>query len=213
MKMSKKQGLEMLQILDFPTIELIDHNLLDENSSVLKQGLSVRTSPKTDKENNVYLPSIHNCKNLSEIREFIKKNQSQYNILVHRTLKTEQIGSISRYVGEQDKVIIEIFQDFEKRKEGIIKNRAIVPIMGEKFRIDQLELKEKNAEEYKVFSEVIRDVKYMPFQKFDAEFVVEKGKIVFTDLTILERKDQKYAEELRKQTQEKKKERSEEIEK
>jgi len=52
MKMSKIEGLKMLQMLDFPTVKQIDPNFLDENSYALKQGLSVRTSPKRSTENN-----------------------------------------------------------------------------------------------------------------------------------------------------------------
>ena len=87
MKMSKLEGLNMLKTLDSPTIELIDPNLLDENSYVLKQGLSVRTSPKDNRQNNTNLPSIHNCTDLKQIREFIELHKDEYNIIVHRTIK------------------------------------------------------------------------------------------------------------------------------
>lgn len=209
MKVSKIEGLKMLQILDFPTIEPIDPNLLDENSQVLKQGLSVRTSPKKNAENNVYLPSIHNCTNLNEVRDFIKEHQSQYHIIVHPTVKPEQIGSISRYEAEEDKVIIEIFEDFEKRKKGIIENRVIVPVKGERFAISQLEIQKKDEDEFNLFGKVIKEVKYMPFEKYDAEFVVEGGKVLFTDLTIQGREDREYAEELQKRATLKETERKE----
>lgn len=198
MEMSKIEGLKMLQMLDFPTVQPIDPYLLDENSQVLKKGLSVRTSPKKDLENNVYLPSIHNCTNLNEVRDFIKEYQSQYHIIVHPTVKPEQIGSISRYEAGEDKVIIEIFNDFEKRKKGIIKNRVIVPIKGERFAISQLQIQEKDQEEFNLFGKVIKEVKYMPFGRYDAEFIVEDGKILFTDLTIQGKKDREYAKEIQK---------------
>lgn len=199
MKVSKIEGLKMLQILDFPTIEPIDPNLLDENSQVLKQGLSVRTSPKEKAENNVYLPSIHNCTQLNELREFIKQHQNQYYTIVHQTVKPEQIGSISRYQAGEDKVIIEIFKDFERRKKGIIENRVTVPVMGERFAISQLQIQEKDEEEFNLFGKVIREIKYMPFQNYDAEFVVENGKVLFTDLTIQGKKDNEYAEKLKRE--------------
>ena len=41
----------------------------------------------------------------------------------------------------------------------------------------------------------------MPFKKFDAEFVVEDGKVLFTDLTIQGREDTEYAEEIRRKAQ------------
>lgn len=212
MEMSKIEGLKMLKILDFPTVEPIDPNLLDENSQVLKQGLTVRTSPKRNLPDNAYLPSIHNCTDLKELRKFIEEHRNEYHIIVHKTVKPEQIGSVSRCEIGADKVIVEIFEDFEKRKDGIIKNRVTFPVMGEKFRIDQLQMEEKNEQEFKVFSKVIKDVKYMPFKKFDAEFVVEGGKVLFTDLTIQGREDSKYAEELKREVQ-KREEKKEGLEK
>lgn len=199
--MSKVEGLKMLKILDFPTVEQIDPNLLDENSQVLKQGVSVRTSPKKDLADNIYLPSIHNCTDLNELRRFIEDHKNEYHIIVHKTVKPKHIGSVSRYEAGEDKVIIEIFEDFEKRKHGIIKNRVILPVMGEKFAVSQLQIDHKNPEEFKVFSNVIKDVKYMPFKKFDAEFVVENEKILFTDLTIKGREDSEYAEEINRKAQ------------
>lgn len=201
MKMSKVEGLKMLELLDFPTVQQVNPNLLDENSYVLKQGLSVRTSPKEDRGNNVNLPSIHNCTDLSEIRNFIQQHRNEYHMIVHKTVKPQQIGSISRFEAGTDKVIIEIFEDFKKRKDGIIKNRVIFPVMGEKFMVNQLEMEQQNAQEFKVFSEVIKDVKYMPFKKFDAEFVIEEGKVVFTDLTIQGKEDNEYAKELETKAQ------------
>lgn len=201
MKTSKIEGLKMLKILDFPTVEPIDPNLLDENSQVLKQGLSVRTSPKEDRENNVDLPSIHNCTDLKELRNFIEEHKNEYNIIVHKTVKPKQIGSVSRYEIGTDRLIIEIFEDFEKRKHGIIKNRVTLPVMGERFAISQLQMDKNDPQEFKVFSDVIKEVKYMPFKKFDAEFVIEDEKVLFTDLTIQGREDSEYAEEIRRKAQ------------
>lgn len=198
MKMSKIEGLNMLKILDFPTVEQIDPNLLDENSQVLKQGLSVRTSPKKDMAYNTDLPSIHNCTNLHELRSFIQEHKSEYYTIVHKTVTPEAIGSISRFEAGMDKLSIETYEDFGKRKHGIIKNRVTVPIMGEKFAIGQLEMQEEKPEDFRIFSQVIRDVKYLPFKEYDAEFVVQDGKVVFTDLTIQGREDSEYAEELKK---------------
>lgn len=203
MKMSKIEGLKMLKILDFPTIEQIDPNLLDENSQVLKQGLSVRTSPKTDRNDNTSLPSIHNCTDLNELRSFIKEHRNEYDTIVHKTVSPETIGSISRFEAGTDKLIIETYEDFGKRKAEIIKNRVTVPIMGEKFAINQLEMQEKNEEDFNVFSQVMKELRYMPFKEFDAEFAFENGKVIFTDLTIQGRADSEYAEELQKRFEQK----------
>lgn len=72
--------------------------------------------------------------------------------------------------------------------------------------VSQLEMKEKDPQEFKLFSQVLKDIRYMPFRKFDAEFVVEDGKVLFTELTIQGKKDNEYAEELKKKTQREKKE-------
>ena len=200
MKMSKKEGLETLKMLGIPSVELIDPNLLDENSHVLREGLSVRTSPKNDMQNNTSLPSIHNCRDLNEIREFIKRYQRDYHIIVHKTVKPEILGSISKYQlsQEDEKLIIELFEDFVKRKAGIIKNRATVPVIGERIMASRMELNEANKDDFLTFSKVLQGVRKMPFQTFDAEFVVENGQVCFTDLTIQSPVDMQFIENIRK---------------
>ena len=187
MRLSKLDGLKMLKMLNFPTVDLIDPKQLNENSEVLSQGLSVRTSPKKDMASNVYLPSIHNCTNLSEIHNFINEHEKDYNIIVHKTVRPKQIGSVSRYgnlLGEE-MLSIDTFYDFTTRRQEIIKNQATLPIYGGRFLISKLEVKNKDEEDFKVFSKVIQDVRHMPFKKFDAEFILdEDGQILFTDLTI-----------------------------
>ena len=189
----------MLKLLGLPTIKQIDPNLLDQNSQVLKEGLSVRTSPKKDLSNNVYLPSIHNCTDLNELREFIEDYQNEYNIIVHKTVTPNQIGSVSRYEAGTEKVIIEDFEDFEKRSKGIVKNRMVIPILGEKLMVSRLQMQETDSEDFILFSKVLKEVKYMPLKKFDIEFVSEDEKILFTDLTINSRQDSLYAQELAKE--------------
>ena len=177
----------MLKILEFPTVDLIDTEQLNENSEVLSQGLSVRTSPKKDMEYNVYLPSIHNCTDLSEINNFINKYEKDYNIIVHKTVRPKQIGSVSRYGNTLGEEIlgIDTFYDFATRKQEIIKNQATLPIYGGRFLISKLKIKEKDEEDFKMFSQIIQNVRHMPFKKFDAEFVLnEDGQILFTDLTV-----------------------------
>lgn len=186
MKMSKIEGLETLKILNVPTVELIDPNLLDENSHVLREGLSIRTSPKSDMQNNTSLPSIHNQGDLNEIREFIKQHQQGYNIIVHKTVKPEMLGSVSKYQlsPEDENLVIELFRDFQERKEGIIKNRAILPVVGERIMVSRMQMQETDEGDFGIFSKVIQGVRKMPFQTYDAEFVLENGQICFTDLTI-----------------------------
>lgn len=206
MKMSKKEGLEMLKILDFPTVQLIDTNLLDENSHVLREGLSVRTSPKSDAQNNVYLPSIHNCRDLNKIREFIREYQRDYHIIVHKTVKPEMLGSVSKYQlsAGNENLVIELFKNFEERKNERIKNRVILPVMGERIMASELQMQEKNEEDFGVFSKVIQGVRKMPFQTYDAEFVLENGKICFTDLTIQSPADKCIMEKIKEEKNDKK---------
>lgn len=45
-------------------------------------------------------------------------------------------------------------------------------------------MQEKNEEDFRTFSKVLQGVRKMPFQTYDAEFVVENGQVCFTDLTI-----------------------------
>lgn len=205
MKMSKKEGLEMLRMLDVPTVEVIDANLLDENSHILKEGLSVRTSPKSDTQNNVYLPSIHNCRDLNEIREFIREHQRDYYIIVHKTVKPELLGSISKYQlsPENENLVIELFKNFEERKKEIIKNRAILPVVGERIMASELQIKEKDKEDFCVFSKVIQGVRKMPFKTYDAEFVLENGQICFTDLTVQSQADKCIMEKIKEEKKDK----------
>lgn len=140
MKMSKKEGIETLNMLGISSVELIDSNLLDENSHILKEGLSVRISPKANTQNNVYLPSIHNQTSLREIRKFIEKYQRDFDIIVHKTVKPEIIGSVSKYQlsPTDEKLVIELFKDFQERADGKIKNRAIFPVAGGRIMIGRI---------------------------------------------------------------------------
>ena len=47
-----------------------------------------------------------------------------------------------------------------------------------------LQMQEKNKEDFKTFSKVLQGIRKMPFQTYDAEFVLENGQVYFTDLTI-----------------------------
>lgn len=191
MKLSKIEGLKMLKILSFPTVDLIDSKQLNSNSEVLNQGLSIRLSPKKNHTNNVYLPSIHNCTDLNKINNFINKYEKDYNIIIHKTVKANQIGSVSRYsnFAGEEMLGIDTFQDFETRKQGIVKNQAILPIYGGRFLISKLEFKKEDKDDFKLFSKIIQYIKHMPFKNFDAEFVLnENNQVLFTDLTVVNEK-------------------------
>lgn len=75
----------------------------------------------------------------------------------------------------------------------------VIPILGEKLMVSRLQMQETDSEDFILFSKVLKEVKYMPFKKFDMEFVSEDGKILFTDLTINSRQDSLYTQELAKE--------------
>lgn len=185
MKLSKLEGIRLLEDLEFPINKLIDTNLLNNDSQILKNGISVRTSPKEDFNNNVYLPSIHNCKKLNEIYDFIKQNERQYNIIIHETVKPEYIGSVSQYNNYfETKMSIELFNSFQERKDEIIKNRVEIPVIGGRLFISKLKMSENNEQDFKLFSKVIKYLSNVPFETYDIEFVIQNDEVIFTDLTI-----------------------------
>lgn len=200
MKINKLQGLKFLQALKFPTVDLIDTDVLNKNNQLLEKGISVRTSPKSDYRYNVYLPSIHNCKDIKEINEFMNKYNKKYNFIIHKTVKPQRIGSISRYGNnvQGENLSIELFEDFNKRKNEQVSNRIIVPIYGDRFFISEMKMDENNKEDFKIFSKLMSDIKEMPFRTYDAEFVVENNEILFTDLTVQDTNSRDFLKEIKK---------------
>lgn len=199
MKVSKLEGLQMLSFFNFPTVQPIEVNYLDNNSTILQQGLSVRTAPKENRENNVYLPSIHNCKDLTQIRSFIQENRRQYDIITHPTVKPEIIGSASRIdYGKYSAVAIELFDDFRKRKEEIVRNRAVIPIEGERMQINKMELDKNDKKDFTIMRDVISYLRKMPFEVYDIEFVIQEGNLIFTDLTVQDNNEYKIIKGLMK---------------
>ena len=62
MKMTKIEGLQLLESLKLPTVNRLDIKQILNGQIPLEQGLSLRVSPKDSNfDRNVYLPSIHNC--------------------------------------------------------------------------------------------------------------------------------------------------------
>lgn len=53
-----------------------------------------------------------------------------------------------------------------------------------------------NEEDFGTFSKVIREVQDIPFQTYDAEFVLENGQVSFTDLTVQSPADIELMEEI-----------------
>ncbi len=183
MHLNKKEGISLLQEFGLPTVRTIEATDLMENKSDLKSGLSVRLSPKSSSERNVMLPSIHNCRDINVINGFISKNQDKYDIIIHKTVKPQVIGSISK-LKFRESIVIETFKNFENRKKGIIDNRVIIPLLGDKMYISKLEMLRKDKVDYNNFRKVIILLNDIPFEEYDMEFVIEDGDVVFTDLTL-----------------------------
>lgn len=184
MKLNKEEGIKFMQELNIPTIETIDVNKVITGQVDLKKGLSVRVSPigKTS-HTNVYLPSIHNCTDIKEIRDFIDKYKGKYRIFMHETVKPETIGSVSK-LDFRNSIVIETYKNFSERKEEKVDNRVIIPLYGDKMMISKLEMLRRDEGDYKSFRKVIYCLRDLPFSNYDMEYVIQNGSVMFTDLTL-----------------------------
>lgn len=188
MKMTKMEGLRLLECLKLPTVSKLDIGQILNGQISLEQGLSLRVSPKgTNFDRNVYLPSIHNCSDINEIRAFIDANKG-YNIFAHYTVKPEVIGSISRLKHTQS-VIIETYKNFEDRKKEIIDNRVVIPILDDKLWISKMDLLKKDVNDFKNFKKIILHLNDIPFKQYDIEYVIQNDEVIFTDLTLPDYKE------------------------
>lgn len=183
MQLNKKEGISFLKKFGLPTVKTIEATDLMEKETDLESGLSVRLSSKSSADRNVMLSSIHNCKDVNVINRFISENQGKYDIIIHKTVKPQTIGSISK-LKFRESIIIETFKNFEDRKREIVDNRVIIPILGDKMYISKLEMLKKDKIDYNNFRKVIILLKDIPFEEYDMEYVIEDGNVVFTDLTL-----------------------------
>lgn len=173
--MNKLEGLLFLKKYNLPVIELISYDDIVKDTYIIKEGLSLRLSTKKFDNIDVNLPSIHNCLNKETIRMFIEKYSSTNHILIHRTVKPDIIGSISKYsFSGKSNFIVEIFKNFNERKCGIIQEREIYEFIGNKY------LKPKEVTKTK-YIKAINLVKDIFFDSFDIEFVIENNRIIFMD--------------------------------
>lgn len=184
MKLNKKEGIEFLKAFNIPTVQTINIDELIMQQGPLKRGISVRTSIQYyNKGENVYLPSIHNCKNPEEIKKFINTYRGKYNIFAHETVQPEIIGSVSK-LDFRNCVVLETYLNFVERKEEKIHNRMIIPLYGDKMQISKLEMLKEDPKEYKDFKKVIYLLNDIPFSTYDMEYVIQNGEVIFTDLTL-----------------------------
>jgi len=183
MKMTKMEGLQLLECLKLPTINKLDVGQILNGQIPLEQGLSLRVSPKGNNfDRNVYLPSIHNCSDINEIKSFVEANRD-YNIFAHYTVKPEVIGSVSKLDHIQS-VIIETYKNFDERKKEIIDNRLTIPIIDGRLWISKMDLLKKDKNDFLNFKKVILLLDDIPFKQYDLEYVIQSGEVIFTDLTL-----------------------------
>ena len=188
MKMTKLEGIQLLENLKLPTINKLDIDRILNGQISLKQGLSLRASQRGNNfDRNVYLPSIHNCSDIDEIRTFIEKNKV-YNIFAHYTVKPEVIGSMSKLEHTQS-VVIETYKNFDERKKEIVDNRITIPIIYDRLWISKMDLLKKDENDFKNFKKVILFLKDIPFNHYDIEYVIQNGEVIFTDLTLPDAKE------------------------
>lgn len=195
MKFNKEDGITFLEQFKIPTIQKINIDDLLSGKIPIKNGLSVRVSPKDKSQKiNVYLPSIHNCKDINEIKAFIDKYKQKYKIFIHETVNPETIGSVSK-LDFRNSIVIETYKNFDERKKEIINNRVIIPLYGEKMMISKLEMEKKDKDDYRNFKKVIYCLNDIPFSNYDMEYVIQDGEVIFTDLTLPDNSEYLYLKE------------------
>ncbi len=183
MRMSKLEGIQLLEKLRLPTIKRLNLEQLVNAEIPLKEGVSVRVSPKGHTfDRNVYLPSIHNCTNIEAIKKFVNNNK-MYDIFAHYTVKPEVIGSVSK-LNHTSSIVLETYSDFNKRKMEIIDNRVIIPIICDRIWISKMEMLKKDKDDFKNFKKVIMFLNDIPFEQYDIEYVIQNGEVILTDLTL-----------------------------
>ena len=183
MKLNKKEGIELLDRFGLPTVKILNPMSLTADSPELKDGISVRLSPKGGTGRTVFLPSIHNVKNLSQIQQFIEENKHKYDVILHKTVKPEIIGTISK-LKFRNSIVIETYRNFEERTKGIINNRVIIPVFADRTYVSKLEIEKKDPKDFREFCKVILILKDIPFNEYEMEYVIEDGSVIFTELTL-----------------------------
>lgn len=184
MRICKLDGIKMLQRLGIPTVKLMDISKIITGEIPIDtgNGISVRLSPKDKNVKwDVGLPSINRRKDLSEVIEFIQRYREKYNVFAHETVRPELLGAVSRF---GDELVIETYEDYDKKHEQEINNSVTVPIIGGRFLINEMRLQKKDERDFQRFSKAIMYLRKIPFEKYDAEYVFQDGKIIFMDFTV-----------------------------
>lgn len=196
MKICKLDGIKMLQKLGIPTVQLMDISKIITGEIPIDEGngISVRLSPKNKSAKwDVGLPSINRRKDISEVRKFIQEYIGRYEVFAHETVRPEILGTVSRF---NDELVVETYEDYDKKHEQEISNRVIIPVIEDRFLINKMRLQKNDEKDFKRFKEVLMYLKNIPFEKYDAEYVFQDGKVIFMDFTVPdERQVSQYLEE------------------
>ena len=173
--MNKFNGILFLKKYGLKTVDLINYDDIVRDDFIIKNGLSLRLSSLKNNSIDVNLPSIHNCRDKNVIKKFYNRYSKKYKILIHETVMPSMIGSISKYkVNCSSIIVIEIFKNFEKRKQGIVQERIKFDIIGEKY----LNFNGCNKKDYIILGNIVKQI---PFDSFDLEFVKQDDYFIFTD--------------------------------
>jgi len=184
-KLNKREGIKFLGLFGLPIVQLIDTRDVINGNLDISVGVSIRTSPKYATSRNVWLPSIHNCTNLSDITNFIEDHEIIYDVIIHKTVVPISIGSVSKVESfHKSFLMLETYRNFEDRKSGNIHNRLTIPYIGERSLVRFIELERHDPIEYMDFIRVFRYLRKLPFETYNLEYVVEDEKILFTDFTV-----------------------------
>lgn len=184
MKICKLDGIKMLQELGIPTVQLMDISKIIAGEIPIDNGngISVRLSPKDNSVKwDVGLPSINRRKDISEVREFIQKYKEKYHVFAHETVRPEILGAVSRF---SDEIAIETYKDYDKKHEQEIDNSVVIPVIGNRFLVNKMQLRKKDERDFNRFREVIMYLRKIPFEVYDAEYVFQDGKVIFMDFTV-----------------------------
>lgn len=184
MKVCKLDGIKMLQKLGIPTVKLMDISQIVTGDIPIDtgNGISIRLSPKDKSVKwDVGLPSINRRKDLSEVRKFVQKYKEDYEVFAHETVRPEILGAVSRFGNE---LVIETYEDYDKKHEQEIDNSVTIPVIENRFLINEMHLQKIDERDFHRFCKVIMYLRQIPFERYDAEYVFQDGEVIFMDFTV-----------------------------
>lgn len=182
MKVSKLEGIKLLNELGMPTVKLLDISGILNGQISIDEGISVRLSPKSKLVKwNVGLPSINRRTNIDEVREFVERYQDDYLVFAHKSVRPQSIGTLSKF---PESVVAETYKSYEDKGDGIIDNRVTVPMRGDKLFISKMELLKRDETDFNNFRKVLLYLNKIPFSEYETEYVIEDNNVVFMDFTV-----------------------------